>query len=109
MTESHADIAPVNSMIDVIKSNVEADMGRKEQVTAYIEYAPTYRRKEICSRIFWKEEGEKAKREFIAKMINLVIDTKDNIIITRCPVNGETVNRDREITIYSWISEGVKK
>tara|TARA_R100000773_G_C4151596_1_gene73450 strand:- start:64 stop:393 length:330 start_codon:yes stop_codon:yes gene_type:complete len=109
MTESHADIAPVNSMIDVIKSNVDADMGRKEQVTAYIEYAPSYRRENVCSRIFWKEEGEKAKREFIAKMINLVIDTKDNIIITRCPVNGETVNRDREITIYSWIGEGVKK
>ena len=95
--------------IDVVKGNIEADMGKKEQVTAYIEYAPTYRRKEVSSKIFWKEEGENPKKEFIARMINLIIDTKDNIIITRCPVNGETANRDREITIYSWIGEGVKK
>ena len=99
----------VVSSIDVLKDNVDADMGRKEQVTAYIEYAPSYRRENVCSRIFWKEEGEKDKKEFIAKMINLVVGTKDNIIITRCPVVGETVNRDREITIYSCIGKGVKK
>lgn len=29
----------VVSSIDVLKDNVDADMGRKEQVTAYIEYA----------------------------------------------------------------------
>ena len=57
----------VNSMIDVVKSNVEADMGKKEQVTAYIEYAPDYKRKEICSQIFWREDGEQPKKEFIAR------------------------------------------
>ena len=83
------------SSIDVLKDNVDADMGRKEQVTAYIEYATSYRRENVCSKIFWNKEGEKSKREFIAKMINLVIGTKDNIIITRCPVVGETVSQSR--------------
>ena len=97
------------SSIDVLKDNVDADMGRKELVTAYREYAPSYRRENVCCQIFWKEEGEKAKKEFIAEMINLVVGTKDNIIITRCPVVGETANRDREITIYSWIDKGIKR
>jgi len=99
------------SSIDVLKANVESDMGKKEQLTAYVEHAPEYDRKEVCSRIFWneEEEGEKDKKEFIANMINLVVNTRDNIIITRCPVTGETADRDKEVTIYSWIGEGVKK
>ena len=51
------------SSIDVLKDNVDADMGRKAQVTAYIEYAPSYRRENVCSQIFWNKEGEKSKRE----------------------------------------------
>ena len=96
-------------MIEANKKNIDSLTGHKEQVTAYFEYSPLYERKEVCSRIFWKEEGEKLKREFIASMINLVVDTKDNIIITRCPVIGETTDKGKEITIYSWISEGLKK
>jgi len=96
-------------MIKVNKENINFSTEHKEQVTAYIEHTPSYERKEVCSRIFWKEEEEKLKREFIASMINLVVDTRDNIIITRCPVTGETADRGKEITIYSWIGKGLKK
>ena len=98
-------------MIKVNKENINSSTKGKEQLTAYVEHAPKYDRKEVCSRIFWndEEEGEKDKREFIATMINLIVDTRDNIIITQCPVAGETADRDKEVTIYSWIGEGVKK
>ena len=98
-------------MIKVNKENINSSTEGKEQLTAYVEHAPEYDRKEVCSRIFWndEEEGEKDKREFIASMINLIVDTRDNIIITQCPVTGETADRDKEVTIYSWIGEGVKK
>jgi hypothetical protein len=98
-------------MIKVNKENINFSTEGKEQLTAYVEHAPEYDRKEVCSRIFWneEEEGEKDKREFIASMINLIVDTRDNIIITQCPVAGETADRDKEVTIYSWIGEGVKK
>tara|TARA_R100000781_G_scaffold58653_1_gene37688 strand:- start:398 stop:694 length:297 start_codon:yes stop_codon:yes gene_type:complete len=98
-------------MIKVNKENINFSTKGKEQLTAYVEHAPEYDRKEVCSRIFWneEEEGEKDKREFIASMINLIVDTRDNIIITQCPVTGETADRDKEVTIYSWIGEGVKK
>ena len=46
------------SSIDVLKANVESDMGKKEQLTAYVEHAPEYDRKEVCSRIFWIEEDQ---------------------------------------------------
>tara|TARA_R110001599_G_scaffold337237_4_gene555489 strand:+ start:140 stop:433 length:294 start_codon:yes stop_codon:yes gene_type:complete len=97
-------------MIKVNKENINSSTKGKEQLTAYVEYSPEYDRKEVCFRIFWnEEEGEKDKREFIASMINLIVDTRDNIIITQCPVTGETADRDKEVTIYSWIGEGVKK
>ena len=99
-------------MIKVNKENINSSTKGtegKEQITAYVEYSPEYDRKEVCFRIFWNEEEEKLKREFIASMINLVVDTRDNIIITRCPVTGETADKGKEITIYSWIGKGLKK
>jgi hypothetical protein len=96
-------------MIEANKKNIDSLTEHKEQVTAYIEHSPNYERKEVCSRIFWREEADKLKREFIASMINLIVGTRDNIIITRCPVTGETVDKDKEVTIYAWTGEGVKK
>ena len=54
-------------MIKVNKENINSSTKGKEQLTAYVEHAPEYDRKEVCSRIFWKEEeeGEKDKRAFI--------------------------------------------
>ena len=81
----------------------------KEQITAYIEFYPEYEMKEVCSRIFWKDDDDSERSAFIANMINLVVDTRDNIIIKRCPVNGETPDKTKEIVTFSWIGDAVKR
>lgn len=81
----------------------------KEQITAYIEFYPEYKMREVCSRIFWKDDEDSERSAFIAKMINLVIGTRDNIIIKRCPVNGETPDKTKEIVTFSWIGDAVKR
>jgi hypothetical protein len=42
-------------------------------------------------------------------MINLVVGTRDNIIIKRCPVNGETPDKTKEIVTFSWLGDAVKR
>ena len=82
---------------------------KKEQITAYIEEYPEYKMREVCSRIFWKDDEDSKRSAFIANMINLIIGTRDNIIIKCCPVNGETPDKTKEIVTFSWIGDAVKR
>jgi hypothetical protein len=35
---------------------------KKEQITAYIEFYPEYKMREVCSRIFWKDDDKLGSR-----------------------------------------------